>query len=78
MILPQGKRIFLAFGAPDEATDVFLNGKRIFSWFEWNRPFQVDVMDHLTPGADNLLAVKIFGGPGMGGLWAPIKLVAEK
>ena len=76
--LPKGKRILLAFGASDETTDVFLNGKKLFAWFDWNRPFQVDVTEHLKPDTDSLLAVKVFGGPGMGGLWAPIKLVVER
>lgn len=75
---PQDKRVLLAFGASDEVTDVFVNGQKRRTWYDWNKPFEVDVTNEATGGQPFVIAVKVLGGAGMGGLWAPIKLVVEK
>ena len=77
--LPAGKKLYLAFGACDEAATVWLNGQQVGEHTgPWNRPFLIDVTSAIRPGERNLLSMRVFGGFGAGGLWAPIKLIAQE
>ena len=76
--LPSSQKIFLAFGRSDEQSEIFLDGTSLFKWNSWHEPFLVDVTDYLRPGQEHLVVAKVFGGKGVGGLWAPIKLIATK
>jgi hypothetical protein len=44
----------------------------------WEARFEIDITQYLKKGSENLLTVKVFGGDGVGGLWAPIKLITQK
>ena len=73
------KRLFLSFGRMDQAGTIWLNGRHVADYpGPWNSRFEVEVTQFLRPDSDNLLTVKVFGGNGAGGLWAPIKLIALK
>ncbi len=77
--LPSGEKVYLSFGRLDEVGVIWLNGKKVAEYpGPWNRRFEVDVTKFILPGKKNLLVVKVFGGFGAGGLWAPIKLIAKK
>lgn len=73
-----GKKLFIAFCAADERTIVFINGKKAFEFGSWNQPFLVPISDLVELDKDNILAVKVYGGYGVGGLWGSIALVIEK
>ena len=76
--LPQG-RLLLSFGAVDEEAAIYLNGRHAEDYpGPWNRRFEIDVTGKIRPDQENLLVLRVFGGYGAGGLWAPIKLIAER
>jgi len=78
----RGRRLFLAFGAADETAAVYVNGRLAGKWgrlgFTWNQRFEVEVTPLLSPGAENLIAVRVEDSIGMGGLWKSVLLVAPK
>lgn len=72
--LPEGKRLFLYFGAVNYATDVFLNGEKIGRHEGGFTPFQFELTGKLKAGP-NALVVKVNnhrkenGLPGLGYDW---------
>ena len=77
-----GKKLFIAFGAVDEEAWIWVNGKPAGEHAKgpegWNRRFLLDVTDRLAPGQKNLLAVRVFNSLAAGGIWKPVRLIAEK
>ena len=74
-----GTRTLLSFGAVDEEAAIYLNGRHIGDYLgPWNRRFEVDVTGTLQAGKENVLVLRVFGGFGAGGIWAPIKMIAAK
>ena len=72
-------RLFLSFGKVDEKADVWLNGK----WLgkhpgPWNRRYEMEVTGRLNPGEPNHLVLAVTDTFGAGGLWAPVKLIAQQ
>ena len=87
--LPAGKRIYLAFGAVAHGAEVYVNGHlagqhNMDGWAHavgdpWRKRFLIDVTELLAEGRDNAIAVRVVDyGPWGGGIWKPVKLVAEK
>ena len=87
--LPEGKKIHLAFGAVAHGAEVYVNGVKAGShnmdgWsYEdgelWKQRFLIDVTNHLLGGEKNVITVRVVDfGPYGGGIWKPVKLVAEK
>jgi hypothetical protein len=75
----EGRKLFLSFGRMDEAGVIWLNGDKVGDFAgPWSRRFEIEVTDAIKAGQENVLAVKVFGGFGAGGLWAPIKLITQK
>ena len=77
------KRVFIVFGAVDESAWVWLNGEKIGSHSEdrkegWDKPFALDVTEHLKLDGENLLAVKVLNRESAGGIWRPVRIVTEK
>ena len=73
------RKFFLSFGRLDQTGTIWLNGARIGEFGgPWDSRFERDVTAALRAEGENLLAIRVFGGKGAGGLWAPIVLVAEK
>ena len=76
------RELLLAFGAVDEDTWVYVNGRlvaeRAFGGPGWNSPFEVSVTDHIRPGEINLIAVRVQDMVGVGGIWKSIKLITPK
>ncbi|MFA6108447.1 MAG: hypothetical protein WDA75_06730 [Candidatus Latescibacterota bacterium] len=80
--LPEGQRLFLAFGAVDESAWVYVNGKLcgvhdINPHVGYKERFLVEVTDQLKPGTTNLIAVRVGNQHGVGGIWRTVKLVAR-
>ena len=45
----------------------------------WKERFLIDVTEVLAEGRDNTIAVRVVDyGPWGGGIWKPVKLVAER
>ena len=87
--LPAGKKIYLAFGAVAHGAEVYVNGQlagqhNMDGWAHaigdpWKQRFLVDVTGLLEEGRDNTIAVRVVDyGPWGGGIWKPVKLVAER
>lgn len=80
--LPAGRRLFLSFGAVDEAAWVYVNGKLcgvhdLDPDVEYKERFLVEVTGRLKPDVKNLVAVRVRNQVGVGGIWRSVKLVAQ-
>lgn len=54
------RRVFLDFGAVMIAATVFVNGRQVGQEHKGGyTPFSVDITDHVEPGADNVIAVRV-------------------
>lgn len=81
-----GKFHYLYFGANDEDTWVYLNGKQVFEHSYattgllpskiWTTPFSVSLHKSLLKGRD-LLAVRVYNRGSMGGIWKPVYLISS-
>ena len=87
--LPEGKKVYLAFGAVSHGAEVYVNGVRagrhnMDGWAfaagdPWKKRFLIDVTGKLRGGRKNTITVRVVDyGPRGGGLWKPVKLIAEK
>jgi len=77
--IPADKKLYLSFGRLDQAGKIWLNGEYVAEYSgSWEARFEIDITQYLKKGSENLLTVKVFGGDGVGGLWAPIKLITQK
>ncbi|GGJ28103.1 glycoside hydrolase family 2 protein [Deinococcus roseus] len=55
----KGKRTLLHFEGVMLAAEVFLDGQKLFEHQGGFTPFQVDLTDHIVPGREHLVAVKV-------------------
>ena len=87
--LPQGKKIYLAFGAVAHGAEVYVNGQLVGrhhmdGWaysvgHPWKKRFLIDVTDKLRGGQKNAITVRVVDyGTYAGGIWKPVKLIAKK
>ncbi len=87
-VLAEGKKVYLAFGAVAHGAEVFVNGAKsgshnMDSWAyahgdPWKRRFLIDVTPQLLGGRPNVITVRVVDyGPWGGGIWKPVKLIAE-
>ena len=87
--LPSGKKIYLAFGAVAHGAEVYVNGQlagryHMDGWaysagHPWKKRFLIDVTGKLRGGQKNAIAVRVVDyGTYAGGIWKPVKLIAEK
>jgi hypothetical protein len=81
--LPEGKRVFLHFGAVDETAWLYVDGELI-AWYDtahpgktWNRPFLLEVTGDLKGAAEHLLAIRVGNTLGAGGIHKPVRLMVE-
>ncbi len=76
--VPEGKRLLLCFGAVDEEAWVWVNGQLAGEHAEgeagWRQSFTIDITDYVRPGAENLLAVRVFDSLLQGGIYKPVTL----
>ncbi|MCR5118743.1 MAG: glycoside hydrolase family 2 protein [Lachnospiraceae bacterium] len=55
----KGKRVFICFGAVGHSATVYLNGAEIAHHNSGYTAFEAELTDHLKPGEDNVLALKV-------------------
>ena len=75
-------KVYLAFGAVDEAAYVYINGKYagkhdIAPEIGFKETFLIDVTKYIKSGQLNVIAVKVKNTVGAGGIWRNIKLVQK-
>ncbi len=78
----RGRRVFLLFGAVDEAATVWVNGQLVGEHpfvheADWTTPFTMEFTDAARFGEANTVAVLVEDRSGAGGVWRPVLLVAE-
>lgn len=78
----RGRRVFLLFGAVDEAATVWVNGQLVgehpfVNEADWITPFVMEFTDAARFGEANTVVVLVEDRSGAGGVWRPVLLVAE-
>ena len=78
----KGKRVKLIFGAVDENYTFWINGKYISDNLAagttmWDKPITIDITKHYDHGKKNHLVVRVRNTLKAGGIWKPVKIVAE-
>lgn len=76
-VVPEGKRIYMRFGALDDDGKIYINGKLAHERVhlhgnDWMRSFEFDATALIKPGASNVVAVCGRNDYGKGGLWKPV------
>ena len=79
---PKNKRVFLRIGALDDEGSIYVNGKLTHQrWHlnprDWESSFEIDVTDHIRPGAVNVIVVAGNDQAGVGGIWKPCALYTK-
>ncbi len=88
-MIPEGKRVYLAFGAVAHGAEVYINGElagqhNMDGWAytagdPWQRRFLIEATGRLRSETKNMIAVRVVDyGTWGGGIWKPVKLIAEK
>ena len=76
--LPEGKRVYLHFGAVDEDLRLWIDGEYIGEYSRgaegWDQPFAMDVTGKLTEGKHHL-ALRVFNRAYAGGVWKPVSIL---
>jgi hypothetical protein len=75
-----GKRLYLVFGAVDEACVVYINGKEVLDRpfpykgdnESWMKPFEIDVTELMPADEASTIAVKVIDNSGAGGIWQSV------
>ena len=77
-----GKRLHLVFAAVDEEAWVWVNGEPAGEHAEgpegWNKRFMIEVTEQIRPGQNNVITVRVNNTTAAGGIWKPVRLIAEK
>jgi hypothetical protein len=76
------EKLWLAFGAVDEAAWVWIDGKLAGQHdvgdVGWNQRFLIPVTGLLKPDQEATIVVRVLDGDRYGGIWKPIKLITAK
>lgn len=81
--LPEGKRVYLHFGAVDESAWLYIDG-RLVAWHDtdplktWDQPFLLEVTGNLKSGQEHVLVVRACNIARAGGIWKPLSLMVER
>lgn len=81
-----GKHLYMFFGAVDEDAYVYVNGTLVMDHScksmgmtpdkIWNAPFMLDATSAFKRGQENVIAVRVYNGSRMGGIWRPVYVVS--
>ena len=66
--------VHLAFGGVDKDAYVYVNGHRVGEHHEWDRPFILDISDRVVRDGENTVALYVYDGLGMGGVYGLINV----
>ena len=70
----EGRPVLMAFGGVDKDAYVYLNGQWIGEHHLWNHPFILDISDHVVRDGENVVALYVYDGLGMGGIYGLINV----
>ena len=70
----KGRPVHLAFGGVDKDAYVYVNGHWVGEHHEWNRPFILDISDHVVRDGENTVALYVYDGKLMGGVYGLINV----
>ncbi len=70
----EGRPVLMAFGGVDKDAYVFLNGHWVGQHHQWNQPFILDISDHVVRDGENTVALYVYDGLGMGGIYGLINV----
>lgn len=70
----EGRPVLMAFGGVDKDAYVYLNGQWIGQHHLWNQPFILDISDHVVRDSENIVALYVYDGMGMGGIYGLINV----
>ena len=70
----KGRPVHLAFGGVDKDAYVYVNGHWVGEHRVWNQPFILDISDHVVRDGENTVALYVYDGTGMGGVYGLINV----
>ena len=68
------KPVYMAFGGIDKDAWIYVNGLLMGEHHVWDRPFILDVSDAVKYHGENAIAIRVYDGQGMGGIYGLINL----
>lgn len=74
-MIKNGKTV-LEFGCIDDRGVLIVNGKRVASHDEWDKPFVVNIAQFIKPGS-NQIAIAVTNSNGAGGVVKPVRLLRQ-
>ena len=72
------KPVFMSFGGVDKDAWIYVNGKLVGEHHIWNRPFTVDISKAVEYSGKNSIAIRVYDGAGMGGIYGLINIHQPK
>ena len=71
----EGQPVHLAFGGVDQHATVYVNGHWVGKHYKWSRPFILDISDQVMRDGNNTVALYVFDGEGMGGIYGTVQVI---
>ena len=71
----EGQPVHLAFGGVDQQATVYVNGHWVGEHNKWSRPFILDISDQVRRDGENTVALYVFDGEGMGGIYGTVQVI---
>ena len=65
----------LAFGGVDNNAYVYVNGSFVGEHHGWNTPFILDISEAVKYKGQNVVAVRVYDGMEMGGIYGTIEVI---
>ena len=66
--------VLMAFGGVDKDAFVYVNGRLAGQHHSWALPFILDVSDHVVRDGENVVAIYVYDGANMGGVYGLINV----
>ena len=66
--------VLMAFGGVDKDGLVYVNGQLVGQHHVWNLPFILDISDHVIRDGENAVAMYVYDGANMGGVYGLINV----
>ena len=71
----EGRPVHLAFGGVDNNAYVYVNGTFVGEHHGWNTPFILDISETVKYKGRNVVAVRVYDGMEMGGIFGTIEVI---
>lgn len=71
----EGRPVHLAFGGVDNDAYVYVNGIFVGEHHGWNSPFILDISEAVDYKGQNVVAVRVFDGRDMGGIYGTVEVI---